>query len=167
MQALPAGGAMVALEAGEDEVAPLLTDGVSIAAVNGPRAVVVSGAEDEVEAIAARFEPDQAAAVSHAFHSPLMEPMLAEFRQVGGGLTYAEPRMPVVSNLTGQAGPAELTDPGYWVRHVREAVRFADGVARWPPRASTPSSEIGPKPVLSSVVRESPTSSSRRWPARR
>ncbi len=154
MSELPPGGSMVSLEAGEDEVEPLLTANVSIAAVNGPRAVVISGAEDEVGAIAARFDRAKRLKVSHAFHSPLMDPMLKEFRRVAEGLTYAEPSIPVISNLTGQVVSAELTDPGYWVRHVREAVRFADGVRAMAARGVDAIAEIAPKPVLSSVVRE-------------
>ncbi len=154
MQALPGGGAMIAIEATEDEIRPVLTDGVSIAAVNGPKAVVVSGAEDEAEAVAGRFgdRRTKRLTVSHAFHSPLMEPMLAEFAEVARGLTYAEPAIPVVSNLTGAFATAELTDPDYWVRHVREAVRFADGVEAMTARGVDAVMEVGPSPALSSAV---------------
>ncbi|MEU1203674.1 type I polyketide synthase, partial [Streptomyces sp. NPDC005813] len=120
MQELPSGGAMFALEATEEEVAPLLTDEVSIAAVNGPRAVVVSGVEAAAEAVAAEIavlgRRTTRLRVSHAFHSPLMEPMLAEFRTVAESITYDEPRLPVISNVTGQVATAgELASPDYWV----------------------------------------------------
>ncbi|MGK5734114.1 type I polyketide synthase, partial [Streptomyces sp. URMC 124] len=130
MQALPAGGAMVAVQATEEEVVPRLTGGVSIAAVNGPSSVVISGEETETLAIAAAFAEEgrktSRLRVSHAFHSPLMDPMLEEFAEVVRGLTFGEPQLPVVSNLTGQL--VEAYTPEYWVRHVREAVRFADGI---------------------------------------
>lgn len=133
MRELPEGGAMVALDATEAEVTPELTDGVTIAAVNGPRAVVVSGAEEPVLALAERFavrgRRTVRLRVSHAFHSPLMEPMLAEFRRVAGKLTYHAPTIPVMSGLTGlPATGDELRSADYWVRHAREAVRFGDAV---------------------------------------
>ncbi|MGW3233881.1 type I polyketide synthase, partial [Kitasatospora sp. NPDC001095] len=95
MQALPEGGAMVAVKATEAEVLPLLTDSVSIAAINGPSSVVISGDEAEVLAIAAQFEKTKRLDVSHAFHSPLMDGMLADFRRVAEGLTYSAPQIAV------------------------------------------------------------------------
>ncbi|MFE2879803.1 beta-ketoacyl synthase N-terminal-like domain-containing protein [Streptomyces roseus] len=156
MQALPAGGAMAAVQASEEEVLPLLTDAVSIGAVNGPQSVVVSGAEDEVTAIQEHFTAQgrktSRLRVSHAFHSPLMEPMLAEFGAVAAGLTPAEPRIPLVSNVTGRIMTAEeIADPQYWVRHVREAVRFCDGVRALAEAGATAFVEVGPDAVLAGL----------------
>uniref|UniRef100_UPI003570D051 thioester reductase domain-containing protein n=1 Tax=Streptomyces mashuensis TaxID=33904 RepID=UPI003570D051 len=159
MQALPAGGAMVALQAAEDEVLPHLTDSVGMAAVNGPQAVVISGAADDVLAVQAHFQSlgrkTTQLKVSHAFHSPLMEPMLAEFEQIVAGLTFHEPQMPFVSTLTGAPVTTELTDPAYWVRHVREAVRFADAVQVLHGQGGTTFVELGPDAVLSAMAQGS------------
>ncbi|WP_420492916.1 SDR family NAD(P)-dependent oxidoreductase [Kitasatospora camelliae] len=155
MQHLPSGGAMVALRAGEDTVRPLLTDRVSIAAVNGPRSVVIAGDADEVHAIATQFEKARPLKVSHAFHSPLMDPMLDEFREVAASLSYAEPRIPIVSTLTGRlATTEELTDPDYWVRHARQAVRFHDAVTTLADKGVTTFLELGPDAVLTAMGQE-------------
>ncbi|MGW3233845.1 SDR family NAD(P)-dependent oxidoreductase, partial [Kitasatospora sp. NPDC001095] len=155
MQALPKGGAMVAVKATEAEVLPLLTDNVSIAAINGPSSVVISGGEAEVLAIAGKFGKTKRLSVSHAFHSPLMDGMLEEFRAVAEGLDYAEPVIPVVSNVTGSVATAEeLCSPEYWVRHVRQAVRFADGMRTLEAQGVSTFVELGPDGVLTAMAQE-------------
>ncbi|MFB7267827.1 SDR family NAD(P)-dependent oxidoreductase, partial [Streptomyces nojiriensis] len=159
MQALPAGGAMIAVEATEDEVTPLLTDRVSIAAVNGPRSVVVSGdadaAEQVAEALRARGRRTKRLTVSHAFHSPLMDGMLDAFREAAEAVSYAPPVIPIVSNLTGASVTAEeICTADYWVRHVREAVRFHDGVRGLAALGVTTFVEVGPGGVLTALAQD-------------
>ncbi|WP_443075048.1 type I polyketide synthase [Streptomyces sp. NBC_01435] len=159
MQALPAGGVMVAVQASEAEVLPLL-EGVEgragIAAVNGPGAVVVSGAGAEVGEVAAALEARgrrvKRLAVSHAFHSPLMEPVLDDFRRVVEGLSFREPSVPFVSAVTGAVVGAEIAVPEYWVRHVREAVRFADALQALHAFGARRFVEVGPDAVLTGLV---------------
>nr|WP_260867560.1 type I polyketide synthase [Streptomyces sp. SAJ15] len=159
MQALPAGGAMIAVQASEDEVLPLLTDGVSIAALNGPTSVVIAGDEDAAVTIAGTFEAQgrktKRLTVSHAFHSPRMDAMLEDFRAVAETLSYAAPRVPIVSNLTGALVSAEeITSPDFWVRHVREAVRFLDGIRALEAQGVTTFVELGPDGVLSAMAQD-------------
>ncbi|MEV7523953.1 type I polyketide synthase [Streptomyces sp. NPDC091371] len=154
MQALPAGGAMVAVQATEEEVLPLLTDGVGIAAVNGPRSVVVSGTEAAALALGAHFaaadRKTSRLAVSHAFHSALMDPMLDAFRAVVAELTFAEPRLGAVSTVSGDLS-TQWQSPDYWVRQVREPVRFADAVRRTEELGARTFLEIGPDAVLTAL----------------
>ncbi|MGR4849191.1 SDR family NAD(P)-dependent oxidoreductase [Streptomyces sp. LARHCF252] len=160
MQALPDGGAMVALDGTEEEVVAALAEfgaQAAVASVNGPRSVVISGARDAVLAIAAGFEARGRRAVrlrvSHAFHSPLVEPMLDEFLDVARQLTFRPPRIPIVSTVTGRpAEPADLCSPEYWARHARLPVRFADAVRRLAGDGVSAYLELGPGPVLTAAA---------------
>ncbi|MEU7143241.1 type I polyketide synthase [Nocardia sp. NPDC046473] len=157
MQALPDGGAMVAIQATEDEVTPRLCESADLAAVNGPHAVVVSGNRAAVEQVAEHFaglgRKTTWLTVSHAFHSALMEPMLDEFATVCAGIEFAEPMVAVVSNRTGALATAEqFRSPGYWVAHARETVRFADGIATLVEHGVHGFLEIGPDATLTGPV---------------
>jgi acyl transferase domain-containing protein/acyl carrier protein len=153
MQNLPGGGVMVAVQAAEAEVLPMLTSGADIAAVNGPRSVVVSGTEDAVRAVVARFpcRKTKRLVVSHAFHSALMDPMLAEFRAVLDELEFNQPDLPIVSTVDG----FDPASPEYWVAQVRQPVRFADAVVSLREQGTTGYLELGPDAVLSALGPES------------
>ncbi|MFF7638671.1 acyltransferase domain-containing protein, partial [Kitasatospora sp. NPDC008050] len=164
MQALPDGGAMFALEAGEAEVAELLAEAdatagvVGIAAVNGPAAVVVSGdraaAAQIAGLLAERGRKTRKLTVSHAFHSALMEPMLAEFAAVLAEVAFEALRVPLVSNVTGTMAGAEIRTPEYWVEHVRASVRFAAGVEALRCEGVTWFLEVGPDGVLAAMAQD-------------
>ncbi|MGC4950353.1 beta-ketoacyl synthase N-terminal-like domain-containing protein [Streptomyces sp. DT224] len=167
MAALPSGGAMAAIEATEDEVrytcATVCGAGaevVAVAAVNGPRSVVVSGTQEAVRAVGEAFRARQRRVtglrVSHAFHSPLIEPMLEDFRAVAKKAVYRPPVIPMISDLTGRlAETSQLCSPDYWVRHAREAVRFAEAVTALPAQGITAFLELGPDRRLTGMVRDS------------
>lgn len=170
MAALPRDGSMVAVHADEGRVraliAPFAID-VSVAAVNGPQNVVVSGRREAIEAI---IESATAAGVSvsrlqvsHAFHSPLMEPMVAAFRDVAESIRYAAPTIDVISNVTGERhGPADM-NADYWCRHVRAPVQFARGVRALAEMGCTAFVEVGPHPTLLSLARQSLPDDGRLW----
>ncbi|WP_274522974.1 thioester reductase domain-containing protein [Saccharothrix sp. ALI-22-I] len=157
MQALPVGGAMIAVQASEDEVLPLLKgqSRLALAAVNGPRAVVISGDARAAEAVAAQLaamgRKTKRLTVSHAFHSPHMEPMLEAFRAVVLGAGLGSARIPYVSTV-GEAGSWESAD--YWVEQARRPVRFRDAVDTLIAAQATTLVEVGPGAVLTAMAAE-------------
>ncbi|MCB0108600.1 MAG: acyltransferase domain-containing protein, partial [Caldilineaceae bacterium] len=163
MQALPAGGAMVAIQASEVQVTNAMqscAEMVSIAAINGPESVVISGQQQAIETICAELEKQgirtKKLTVSHAFHSPLMEPMIAAFRRVAETITYAEPAIDMISLVTGKVvAPADrITSAEYWCHHVLAPVRFDDGMQSLYQQEVDTFVEVGPKPVLLGMARQ-------------
>ncbi|WP_198539338.1 type I polyketide synthase, partial [Streptomyces graminilatus] len=162
MQSAPAGGAMVSVQATEEEVEELLAgreDRVSVAAVNAPRATVVSGDADAVAEVAGilrgRGRETKRLRISRASHSPHMDPVLDEFRRAAARLTYHSPTIPLISHVTGAlADPREVACADYWAAHLRRTVRFADGVRTLRAEGVTTFLEVGPDGVLSSLVRD-------------
>ncbi|MEO3848994.1 type I polyketide synthase [Streptomyces sp. B8F3] len=162
MEALPGGGAMVALQVAEEQLLPMLEGRehqVGIASVNTPTTTVISGEEAAVEEIRAFWEvwghKHKQLRVSHAFHSPLMEPMLAEFTEVVSQLTFRPAKIPVVSNLTGKVLDAdEAASPRYWADHVRRTVRFADSVNHLAQQDVRFYLELGPDGTLTGLTHD-------------
>jgi acyl transferase domain-containing protein len=155
MQALPPGGSMAAVFADEERVAAAIAPyaaEVSIAAINGPTNVVISGAGTAVSTILATLKEEGIRArelvVSHAFHSPLMAPMLDSFEAVARTVTYQPPRIPLISNVTGQMADERVQTAVYWRDHVRDAVRFADALQTTHQMGIDHFLEVGPNPVL-------------------
>ncbi|MFZ1153753.1 MAG: type I polyketide synthase, partial [Solirubrobacteraceae bacterium] len=168
MGELDVGGAMIAVEASEQEALESLAgleDRVALAAVNGLSSVVLSGEEDAVMACAELWTEQarkvKRLRVSHAFHSPRMDGMLEAFAQVAHGVSYDLPRIPIVSNVTGESASEELCSPEYWVKHVRHTVRFADGIGWLAGRGVSSFLEIGPSGVLSAMIPDCPQDDNR------
>ncbi|MFE9427600.1 SDR family NAD(P)-dependent oxidoreductase [Kitasatospora sp. NPDC006697] len=161
MQSAPAGGGMAAFAAGEAEVAELIGQApegaVELAAVNGPEAVVLAGAAEQLDRLV-RFWKERGRKatvlrVGHAFHSARMEPVLAEFRAAIAGLAFHEPRLPVISTVTGElAGPGELSTPDYWVGQIRRPVRFQDALRTAAGLGVTRYAEFGPDGALAALA---------------
>ncbi len=156
MQLLPPNGAMAVVFAEEARVAEALAQyagRVVIAAVNGPTNIAISGEREVLQAVLAELKAErvgvQSLNVSHAFHSPLMEPILEAFEQVARGVEFRAPRIPLVANLTGQVpAPGEILDAAYWRRHLREPVLFADGMQALTAQGCDVFLEVGPHPSL-------------------
>ncbi|NEO42202.1 MAG: SDR family NAD(P)-dependent oxidoreductase [Moorea sp. SIOASIH] len=162
MQQLPSGGEMVSVMASESKVQSIIQPyvdkvalakpAVGIAAINGPKSIVISGETEAIGDIIKSLESEEIKTkrlqVSHAFHSPLMSPMLAEFEKVANQLTFNKPRIPVISNVTGARADDSIASAKYWVNHVSQPVRFAEGMKTLHEQDYQVFLEIGPKPIL-------------------
>lgn len=162
MGAAPGKGVMAAVFAPREAVEPLLAgreDRVSLAALNAPDNTVISGFEDAMlpllEELDARGLRRQTLRVSHAFHSPQMDPVLDEFRRAVSAVDLREPRIPLISNATAEAAlPGQLTDPEYWVRHLRGPVRMCESLEYMQRQGYAALLELGPKPTLTAFARQ-------------
>jgi malonyl CoA-acyl carrier protein transacylase len=162
MQTLCDKGDMLVLSVDESKAAEIIqpyAPDVSIAAINGPENVVISGKHEAINTIMANLSADEnintkLLPVSHAFHSSMMEPMLAEFERIAAEVTYAKPSIPLCSNITGQLATDEIATPTYWCRHVRQPVRFAASMETLYQHGFQTFLEIGPKPSLLGMARQ-------------
>jgi malonyl CoA-acyl carrier protein transacylase len=154
MQALPQNGEMVSILASEETVQTALqaVEGVSIAALNGPKSIVISGQSEAINTVCATFKTNgiktKKLVVSHAFHSPLMAPMLGEFEQIARQISFSAPQIKLISNLTGVVATEEVTTPTYWCRHILEPVRFVTSMKTLAKQGVEVLLEVGPKPIL-------------------
>ena len=160
MQQLPAGGAMVALMASPEQVSAAIADqtAVAIAAVNGPESTVISGSETAIQQVVAQLEAQgvksKSLQVAHAFHSVLMQPMLAEFEQIARRVSYSPPRTALISNVTGQMTTADVATPEYWCRHILSPVNFEAGMKTLDQQGCNVFLECGPQPILLGMGRQ-------------
>ena len=155
MQALPSGGEMVAVLASETQVREAIQNSeveVALAAINGASNIVISGEAEAIQKVVTTLEATgvktKKLAVSHAFHSHLMQPILAEFESVASQITYSAPRLKIVSNLTGKLADETITTPQYWVDHVSQAVQFSSSMETLEQQGYKVFVEIGSQPIL-------------------
>jgi acyl transferase domain-containing protein len=165
MQSLPP-GAMLAVRLSEQEVEPLLSSQLSLASVNGPSLCVLSGTDAAIDEAEKRLAERGVGAhrlhTSHAFHSGMTEPILEEFTRRAGGVRFDAPRIPYISNVTGAwATVPQVTEPAYWARHLRQTVRFADGLAEVLKEPEQVLLEIGPGQTLCTLAQHHPAHDAR------
>ncbi|WP_088239465.1 type I polyketide synthase, partial [Calothrix rhizosoleniae] len=161
MQQLPPVGKMLSIMASEDEVNKLIasySEKVAIAAVNGPQSIVISGEAEAIDAIKEKLDllciKNKQLQVSHAFHSHLMEPMLEEFKLIASQVNYNQPRITLISNVTGEKADDSINTASYWVNHIRQPVNFADSMEALKQEECEVFIEIGAKPILLGMGRQ-------------
>ena len=170
MQKLPSGGEMVSVMASESQVKAAIGESssqVAIAAINGPESIVISGESAAIASICSQLESGgvktKKLQVSHAFHSPLMEPMLTEFEAVAKQVTYNQPKIRLISNVTGAEVGKEITKAEYWVGHVCQPVRFAQSMKTLEEEGVETFLEVGPKPILLGMGKQCVTEDVGEW----
>jgi len=161
MQSLPQDGAMVAVRASEAEISPMIapyTQELSLAAINTPESVVISGNKQTIKLICDTLEQKgiktKPLNVSHGFHSPLMTPILAEFKKIAQNVKFSSPQIPLISNITGQLATSEITTANYWCRHICQPVKFAASMESLVQQNVGIYLEIGPQPILLGMGRQ-------------
>ncbi|MBD2158899.1 non-ribosomal peptide synthetase/type I polyketide synthase [Leptolyngbya sp. FACHB-16] len=161
MQSLPSGGEMVAVFASEDRVQETIHvngEDVAIAAINTPNSIVISGKSGSLTTLIANLHSQgieiKKLAVSHAFHSPLMQPILPQFEQIAQQVNYTPPNLKIISNVTGEIITEEIATPQYWCRHLQQPVQFATGMKTLGQLGNKVFIEIGPKPTLLAMGRQ-------------
>ena len=161
MHQLPLGGKMLAVMASLEKVNQLISlykEKVVIAAINGPQNIVISGVAEAINILKDNFDSlgikNKLLRVSHAFHSPLMQPMLADFEAVASEITYNQPRIPLISNITGTRADDNITTASYWINHVCQPVKFGQSMKTLYKEGYEVFLEIGPKPVLLGMGRQ-------------
>ena len=161
MQQLPPGGKMLSAMTSEEHLRSLMasdTEKVDIAAINGPESTVVSGEAEAIEAISSQLEAaginTKELQVSHAFHSRLMEPIMTEFAGIGEGVSYHQPQITLISNVTGERADSQIASANYWTSHIRQPVRFYQSMKTLHELGYQTFLEIGPKPILTGMGRE-------------
>ncbi|MDF5715053.1 MAG: amino acid adenylation domain-containing protein [Rhizonema sp. NSF051] len=169
MQTLATDGEMVALHISEAQAKEVIQcyEEVSIAAINGQQSIVISGGREAINAICNKLEASGVRTkklnVSHAFHSPLMQPMLSAFEQVARQVSFSEPQIKLISNITGELATSEVATPEYWCSHIQKPVRFATSVETLDRLGVETLVEIGPKPILLGMGRSCLPDSQKLW----
>ena len=170
MQQLPQGGEMLAVMSSVEKVNQLITtysEKIAIAAINGPESIVISGKSEAIATIKKIFNSleikTKQLQVSHAFHSHLMEPMLKDFEVIASEITYNQPKVPIVLNITGNLADKDITTASYWVNHIRQPVKFAQSMEILHQKGYEIFLEIGPKPTLLGMGRECLIDTKKLW----
>lgn len=166
IQPLPT-GSMLAVEASAHELEPFMRSGVDLAVVNAARSCVLAGPAEQIDAIQADLNTaglrSKRVSTSHAFHSAMLDPVLEQFREVVSQVKLCAPQIPYITNVTGSwVTDEQATDPAHWVRHMRQTVRFAEGLDTLLQAPDAMFLEVGPGQTFTSIIRRHPDSANAR-----